>query len=88
MVKKSLGRGSKDVINLIYKDKVLGIIVYKNGANHIALQIVAKINISVLSPVSTDVLLTMTGVPWIFRLAPNNKKQAEILYRDGIKKNH
>lgn len=78
--------GSRDVIDLIYKDHVLGIIAHKNGASHIALQIAAKIHITVLSPITTDPSLTMTGVPWIFRLAPDDKKQAEILYRDGIKK--
>lgn len=80
------GSGSKDVIDLIYKDKVLGIIAYKNGASHIALQIAAKINIPVLSPITTDPSLTATGVPWIFRLAPDDTRQAEILYKEGIKK--
>ncbi|MCP4216217.1 MAG: amino acid ABC transporter substrate-binding protein, partial [bacterium] len=81
--------GSKEVIHLVYRDRVWGIIAAGNGADHIALQVAAKAHIAVIAPVSTTVSLTSTGVPWIFRLPPNDVIQslllAEHLKKTGIK---
>ena len=76
--------GSKEVVRLVYGDRVWAIIGFRDGAGHIALQIAAKTYIPVIAPLSSDSSLTHTGVPWIFRLPPDDREQARLLVKDGI----
>ncbi|MCP4149433.1 MAG: ABC transporter substrate-binding protein [bacterium] len=75
------GAGSKEMIRLAYEDRVWGVIGFSGGAGHIALQVAAKAHIPVVAPVSTSTSLTATGVPWIFRLPPGDKLQAQLLLK-------
>jgi branched-chain amino acid transport system substrate-binding protein len=76
--------GSKEVIRLVYEDRVWAIIGSRDGASHIAQQIAAKAYIPVIAPISSVSSLTRTGVPWIFRLPPDDRVQARLLVKDCI----
>jgi len=82
------GAGSKEVVRLVYGDRVWAIIGFRDGAGHIALQIAAKAYAPVIAPLSSDSSLTHTGVPWIFRLPPDDRLQARLLVKDGIVNKH
>ena len=77
--------GSNEIIKLAYQDQVWAIIGSIDGtSSHIAEQIVTKIRLTLLSPVSSDPTLTHIRIPWIFRLPPDERSQAENLIREGI----
>jgi branched-chain amino acid transport system substrate-binding protein len=76
--------GSKEMIRLVYSDRVWSVIAFREGAGHIAQQIAAKSFVPVIAPVSTALSLTRARVPWIFRLPPDDRVQAQLLVRDGI----
>lgn len=79
------GAGSKEVIRLVYQDSVWAVIGSLDGsATHIAEQIVTKAWVPLLSPVSADPSLTYIRIPWMFRLPPDDQKQAEIIVHKGI----
>lgn len=80
--------GSKEMINLVYRDNVWAVIAFKDGAGHIAQQIAAKAHIPVIAPISSDHSLTLARVPWIFRLPPDDKIQAQLLVNDHITGEH
>jgi len=80
------GSGSKEMINLVYKDSVWAIIGSIDGdATHVAEQIVTKAWLPLLSPISADPTLTYIRIPWIFRLPPDFKTQSEVLLNKGIR---
>lgn len=76
--------GSKEVVRLVYEDRVWAIIAFRDGAGHIAQQIAAKSYVPVIAPLSSTTSITHTGVPWIFRLPPDDQIQARVLVEDGI----
>ncbi len=76
--------GSKEVVKMVYQDRVWAIIAFREGGSHVALQIATKAFIPVIAPVSTAPSLTRSGVPWIFRLPPDDKQLARQLVRDGM----
>jgi hypothetical protein len=76
--------GSKEVVRLVYEDRVWAVIAFRDGAGHIAQQIAAKAYVPVIAPLSSASSLTHTGVPWIFRLPPDDQIQARVLVQDGI----
>ncbi len=76
--------GSKEVVRLVYEDRVWAVIAFRDGAGHIAQQIAAKVYVPVIAPLSSASSLTHTGVPWIFRLPPDDRVQAQVLVKDGI----
>jgi len=79
------GAGSKEVIRLVFEDNSWAIIGGPDGAStHVAQQVATKAHIPLIAPVSTDPSLTHTGVPWIFRLPPDDVAQARVLVRDGV----
>lgn len=80
--------GSKEVIRLVYGDRVWAVIGFRDGASHIAQQIAAKAHVPVIAPVSSASSLTRAGVPWIFRLPPDDKIQARLLVKNGIVTRH
>lgn len=78
--------GSKEMTRLVYRDSVWAVIGSMDGAaTHIAEQVITKAWLPLLSPVSADPTLTYINIPWIFRLPPDDQKQAEVIIRDGIK---
>ena len=77
--------GSKEMVRLVYQDSVWAVIGSFNGsATHIAEQVATKARIPLLSPVSADPTLTYIRIPWIFRLPPDDKIQAQMLVQEGI----
>jgi ABC-type branched-subunit amino acid transport system substrate-binding protein len=80
--------GSKEMIRLVYGDRVWAIIGFRDGAGHIAQQIAAKAYVPVIAPLSSTSSLTHTRVPWIFRLPPDDRVQARLLVKDGIVNKH
>jgi ABC-type branched-subunit amino acid transport system substrate-binding protein len=80
--------GSKEMIKLVYEDSVWAVIGSVDGAaTHIAEQVVTKAWAPLVSPVSADPTLTYIRIPWMFRLPPDEKRQAAALIRDGIRAN-
>lgn len=80
------GAASKQVTHLVFRDSVWAVIGSLDGRfTHIAEQIVTKAWVPLLAPVSADPTLNYVRVPWMFRLPPDEKKQAAVLVRDGIK---
>ncbi len=79
------GAGSKEVIRLVYEDKVWAVIGSIDGdTTHIAEQIVTKVHVPLLAPVSSDPTLTHIRIPWIFRLPPDDASQAKVLIDEMI----
>ncbi|MFB3786502.1 MAG: ABC transporter substrate-binding protein [bacterium] len=79
------GAGSKEVIRLVYEDRVWAVIGSIDGeSTHVAQQIVTKAFLPLLSPVSSDPSLTHIRIPWIFRLPPDDRAQAAALLKQGV----
>ncbi len=77
--------GSKQVVKLVYEDSVWAVIgSIDGGATHVAEQVITKAWLPLLSPISSDPTLTYIRIPWMFRLPPDDERQAEVLARDGI----
>jgi branched-chain amino acid transport system substrate-binding protein len=74
------GTGSKESVNLVFKDEVLAIMGSLDGRNaHLAEQVAAKTKIVFLSSRATDMTLSQAFVPWYFRCVPNDRQQALLL---------
>lgn len=72
--------GSNMVIRLVYEDRVWAVIGSIDGdSTHVAEQIVTKARVPLLSPIATDSTLTYIRIPWMFRLAPDDERQAQLL---------
>jgi ABC-type branched-subunit amino acid transport system substrate-binding protein len=79
------GAGSKQVISLVFEDRVWAIIGGPDGnTTHVAQQVATKAHLPLIAPASSDPSLTHTRVPWIFRLPPDDRAQAEVLVSEGI----
>jgi branched-chain amino acid transport system substrate-binding protein len=77
--------GSKEMIKLVYMDSVLAVVGSIDGdATHVAEQITTKARLPLLSPISADPTLTYIRIPWIFRLPPDYRAQAEVIVTEGI----
>jgi branched-chain amino acid transport system substrate-binding protein len=79
------GAGSKEVIRLVFEDRVVALIGGPDAeTTHVAEQVATKAHLLLISPVSSDPSLTHARVPWIFRLPPDDAAQAEVLVNDGL----
>jgi ABC-type branched-subunit amino acid transport system substrate-binding protein len=79
------GAGSKEVIRMVFEDRVWALIGGPDGdTTHVAQQVATKAHLPLLAPASSDPSLTHTRVPWIFRLPPDDRAQAEVLVAEGI----
>jgi branched-chain amino acid transport system substrate-binding protein len=78
------GAGSKEALALVYDDRVWAIIgSIASDSTHIVEQIATKIWLPLISPIVSDPSLTHINLPWIFRLPPDDRAQAEILIGEG-----
>jgi len=76
------GSGVKQVVRLVYIDKVRAIIGGIDGpSTHLAEQVVAKAHLTLLSPGSTDRTANLANVPWMFSCIPPDSLQARPLAR-------
>lgn len=79
------GAGSKEVVRMAFDDQVWAIIGGPDGeATHVAQQVATKAHLPLIAPVSSDPSLTHTRVPWIYRLPPDDRVQAEALVAKGL----
>jgi branched-chain amino acid transport system substrate-binding protein len=79
------GAGSKEVIRMVFEDRVWALIGGPDGdTTHVAQQVATKAHLPLIAPVSSDPSLTHTRVPWIYRLPPDDRAQAEALVVEGI----
>ncbi|MBN2327103.1 MAG: ABC transporter substrate-binding protein [Candidatus Omnitrophica bacterium] len=80
------GAGSKEMIRMLYRDKVWAVIGSIGAeSTHIAEQIVTKAYAPLVSPIVSDSSLTHINLPWIFRLPPDDYAQARVLVEQGVK---
>ena len=61
------GKSSTDLVNLAYRDDLIGLIATDRASAHLAEQIAVKLFFPVIA-LSDDRNLTSTNIPWIFRL--------------------
>ena len=79
------GAGAKEVIRMVFSDRVWALIGGPDGqTTHVAQQVATKAHLPLIAPVSSDPSLTHTRVPWIFRLPPDDAAQAEALVKDAL----
>lgn len=80
------GAASKEMVKLVYRDQVWAVVGSIDGAaTHIAEQVATKSRVPLLSPVSSDPTLTYINIPWMFRLPPDDKQQAEVIVQRGVR---
>ena len=79
------GAGSKEVVGMVFDDRVWALIGGPDGeTTHVAQQVATKAHLPLIAPVSSDPSLTHTRVPWIFRLPPDDRAQAEEMVMEGL----
>ena len=82
------GTGSKEAVNLVFKERVWALLGSHDGRNaHLAEQVIAKTQVVFLSAWATDPTLSQAYIPWFYNCVPNDIQQAEMLVSE-IKKNH
>jgi branched-chain amino acid transport system substrate-binding protein len=71
------GTGSKEAVDLIFKENVCAIMGSSNGRNgHLIEQVTTKARIVYLSSLTSDPTLSQAFVPWFFTCVPNDLQQA------------
>ncbi len=74
------GVAARQVVSLAYEDKVWAIIGGLDGMNtHVAELVVSKAWVPVITPTATDSSISYANVPWVFRAAPADSRQADAL---------
>jgi ABC-type branched-subunit amino acid transport system substrate-binding protein len=69
--------GAPAVAKMAYDDKVLAVIGSVDGAStHLAETVVAKAQLPLIDPGSTDKSVNYAGIPWMFSVAPSDEAQA------------
>jgi branched-chain amino acid transport system substrate-binding protein len=77
------GTGSKEAVDLIFKDEVWAIMGSHDGRNaHLVEQVTAKARIVFLSAWASDPTLSQAFVPWYFSCVPNDLQQAVALIEE------
>ncbi len=74
------GTGIAGLFKAVYENKLSAIIGSIDGAStHLAEQVVAKAQLPLLSPVSTDKSVNLAGVSWMFSCAPADDVIAPVM---------
>ena len=77
------GTGSKQAVDLVFKDKVTALLGSIDGRNsHLVEQVAAKSKVPFISAWSSDPTLAQAFVPWFFNCVPGNPQQAESLFME------
>jgi len=72
------GKGSKEAVNLIFKENVWAIIGSHDSRNaHLVEQVISKTGIVFISAWASDPTLSQAFIPWFFSCVPNDIQQAE-----------
>lgn len=86
-VEGSWGAGSREVVDLVFKEEVMAIIGSIDGRNaHLAEQVIAKTQVTYVSAWATDPSLSKAYVPWYFSAVPTDDQQAELILKEIAKK--
>lgn len=81
------GTGSKEAVNLIFKEKVWAIMGSHDARNaHLVEQVITKTRIVFLSAWASDPTLSQAFVPWYFSCVPNDNQQATAFIEEIYKK--
>jgi branched-chain amino acid transport system substrate-binding protein len=79
------GAGVAQLARMIYTDQPLAILGSVDSAfTHLAEQVVAKAQLPLVSPVTTDSSVTLAGVSWMFACAPGDTAIARVLVNDVL----
>lgn len=79
----SWGTGSKEVVDLVFKEKIWAIMGSHDGRNaHLVEQVIAKTRVVFLSALASDPTLSQAYVPWYFSVVPNDQQQARVLIEE------
>lgn len=71
------GATANEVIDLVYEEGARLIIGTVDGANtHIAMRVVLKLEVPLINVGDLDPTLAETKIPWVFRVAPDDRQQA------------
>jgi branched-chain amino acid transport system substrate-binding protein len=77
------GTGVSQLTRMIYNEHPVALLGSIDSAStHLAEQVVAKANLPLLSPISTDKSTTLAGVSWMFSCAPSDDAIARVLVQD------
>jgi len=71
------GKASNDLVHAVYQDHVLAVIALDRASSHLAEQIAVKSFVPLVA-IASDLALTSTNIPWIFRL-PEGSSLAQAL---------
>jgi branched-chain amino acid transport system substrate-binding protein len=83
----SWGTGSKQAVDLIFKENVWAIMGSHDGRNaHLVEQASAKTRTVFLSAWASDPTLSQAFIPWYFSCVPNDNQQANALIEEIFKK--
>ena len=73
---------ARQVVRLCQEDQVWAVIGALDGERaHAAELVVAKLWVPVVTPAAGDLTIDYANVPWVFRLMPDDRSQAELLLR-------
>jgi branched-chain amino acid transport system substrate-binding protein len=79
------GSGISQLTRMIYTEQPVALIgSVDSPSTHLAEQVVAKAQLPLVSPISTDKSVTLAGVSWMFSCAPSDDAIARILVNDVI----
>ncbi|MFO1499029.1 MAG: ABC transporter substrate-binding protein [Verrucomicrobiota bacterium] len=74
------GAGVAQLARLVYEAEPVALVGSIDSATtHLAEQVVAKANLPLVSPVTTDQSITLAGVSWMFACAPSDPVIARVL---------
>lgn len=74
------GMAAKQIVDFAYADNVWTIIGGLDGQRtHVAELVVSKAWVPVVTPTASDMSIDYANVPWVFRCAPADDRQAELL---------
>lgn len=77
------GTGSKEVVDMIFNEKVWAIMGSHDGRNaHLVEQVTTKTRLVFLSAWASDPTLSQAFVPWYFSCVPNDRQQAGALIEE------
>lgn len=78
--KNPWGTGVVEVTRMVYRDRVWAIIGGIDGpSTHLAEQVVAKSQLTLIGPASTDKSVNLAHVPWMFSCTPGDHLLAPVL---------
>jgi branched-chain amino acid transport system substrate-binding protein len=79
------GAGVSQLARMIYDERALGLLGSMDSpSTHLAEQVVAKAQLALVSPITTDKSVTLAGVSWMFTCAPSDDAIARVLVTDVL----